>query len=107
MPVLYSQRQRRLAPSTSQPPPSSPNLLYRLPLRLRRHQHQTVTLGLRKQRDIIRRTSLYHGEYSPGHPPFAASTAAACREFYGPLPKDISDIVYTAYHDVVIEQWIR
>jgi alcohol oxidase len=58
------------------------------------------------QREIARRMSIYRGEVVRMHPPFPASSKAACVELTEPLV-DVEDIVYTAEDDAVIEQWLR
>ncbi|KNG80497.1 glucose-methanol-choline (gmc) oxidoreductase [Aspergillus nomiae NRRL 13137] len=63
----------------------------------------------KKQREIIRRMDVYRGEFAPLHPAFAADSDAATTSepLDGPLPDDVSDIVYTAEDDAVLEQWLR
>ena len=52
---------------------------------------------------------VYRGEFAPLHPAFAADSDAATpsKPLDGPLPDDVSDIVYTAEDDAVLEQWLR
>ncbi|KAI1449099.1 alcohol oxidase-like protein [Annulohypoxylon stygium] len=59
------------------------------------------------QREIVRRMDVYRGEAAPAHPPFSASSKAACVELDGPLGRDIPDIEYTSEDDAILEQWIR
>ncbi|KAM4063945.1 GMC oxidoreductase [Hirsutella rhossiliensis] len=63
-------------------------------------------LAYQKQREILRRMKVYRGEHSPGYPPFAAGSDAACKGVDGPL-KDVRDTVYTEDDNVVLEQWKR
>jgi len=58
------------------------------------------------QREMMRRLKYYRGEFAPGHPPFPATSAAACIETDGPLT-DVKDIVYSAEDDMIIEKWLR
>jgi choline dehydrogenase-like flavoprotein len=60
----------------------------------------------KKQREIARRMQTYRGEFAPGHPPFPASSKAACVETQGPLV-DVQDIEYTAEDDAILEKWLR
>jgi choline dehydrogenase-like flavoprotein len=60
----------------------------------------------KKQREIARRMQTYRGEYAPGHPPFPASSKAACISTQGPLV-DVQDIEYTAEDDAILEKWLR
>lgn len=55
----------------------------------------------------MRRMDSYRGEYAPMHPPFAASSPAACGKRDGPLPTDVQDIVYSADDDAVLDKWVR
>ncbi|KAI0179360.1 putative alcohol oxidase [Hypoxylon sp. FL1284] len=61
----------------------------------------------KKQRELMRRMSSYRGEMAKYHPQFAASSAAACRLFDGPLAEDVPNIEYSAEDDAVIERWVR
>lgn len=60
----------------------------------------------KKQREMMRRTKMYRGELSAGHPAFPKDSPAACVETESPL-SDVKDIEYTAADDALIEQWIR
>ena len=61
----------------------------------------------KKQREIMRRLHAYRGEVASWHPPFAATSEAACIETDAPLKPDVQDIKYTAKDDAVIEQFLR
>ncbi|KAK3942461.1 GMC oxidoreductase-domain-containing protein [Diplogelasinospora grovesii] len=89
----------------------------------------------KKQREIMRRTSMYRGEVASGHPRFAADSAAACVEFPVDSPNPlllesvrsrlentaiapignglvngsggVKDIPYTPEDDAAIEQYLR
>lgn len=61
----------------------------------------------KKQREIMRRTKMYRGELSLGHPKFPAGSAAACAETESPLDADIRDLTYSAADDKAIEDWLR
>ncbi|KAH6880627.1 alcohol oxidase-like protein [Thelonectria olida] len=60
----------------------------------------------KKQREIMRRTNMYRGELSIGHPPFPKDSAAACIETDSAL-SNVQDIEYSSKDDALIEQWIR
>ncbi|RYP54259.1 hypothetical protein DL768_000833 [Monosporascus sp. mg162] len=60
----------------------------------------------KKQREIMRRTAMYRGEVSAGHPRFAAHSPAACIETDRAL-ENVRDIEYSAEDDAAIEQWLR
>ncbi|KAM0270882.1 hypothetical protein ACHAQH_009266 [Verticillium albo-atrum] len=60
----------------------------------------------KKQREIIRRTSMFRGEIAAGHPAFAEGSAAACGAVESAL-SNVKDIEYSAEDDKAIEQWIR
>lgn len=60
----------------------------------------------KRQREIMRRTAMFRGELSAGHPRFAEGSAAACAAVEGPL-SDVKDIQYSAEDDNAIEQWVR
>ncbi|KAH6886980.1 GMC oxidoreductase-domain-containing protein [Thelonectria olida] len=60
----------------------------------------------KKQREIMRRTSMYRGELAPGHPAFPAGSPAACAEVDAPLT-DVEDLTYSAEDDAAIEKWLR
>lgn len=60
----------------------------------------------KKQREILRRMTVYRGELAATHPPFPASSDAAATETDGPLA-DVRDITYTAEDDAIIERWLR
>ncbi|KAK7957869.1 hypothetical protein PG988_012717 [Apiospora saccharicola] len=65
----------------------------------------------KKQRELARRMpSMYRGEVTGTHPPFAAGSAAAIVTIDSALGdggKVVEDIVYTPADDAVIAQWIR
>jgi len=58
------------------------------------------------QRELARRMNNYRGEVAHVHPPFPPSSQAACVELSEPLV-NVTDIVYTAEDDAIIEQWLR
>ncbi|KAI1389497.1 alcohol oxidase [Hypoxylon trugodes] len=60
----------------------------------------------KKQREVARRMSLFRGELSSGHPPFPASSKAACIAPDGPLV-EVQDIEYSAEDDSIIDEWAR
>ncbi|KAH7014854.1 alcohol oxidase-like protein [Ilyonectria destructans] len=60
----------------------------------------------KKQREIMRRTKMYRGELSLGHPKFSSESPAACIETEAALSA-VKDIEYSAEDDKAIEQWIR
>ncbi|RYP11398.1 hypothetical protein DL764_000052 [Monosporascus ibericus] len=60
----------------------------------------------KKQREVMRRTAMYRGEVSAGHPRFAAHSPAACIETDTAL-ENVRDIEYSAEDDAAIEQWLR
>lgn len=60
----------------------------------------------KKQREIARRMQTYRGEVVSCHPPFPASSKAACIETDAPLV-DVKNIEYTFEDDVILEKWLR
>lgn len=60
----------------------------------------------KKQREIMRRTKMYRGELSLGHPAFSPDSPAACIEAEAAL-SGVKDIAYSAEDDKAIEKWIR
>jgi alcohol oxidase len=66
----------------------------------------------KKQREILRRTSLYRGELEFGHPKFPENSTAKAVNLSG-QPKslsqagDVTDLVYTGEDDAAIEQHLR
>lgn len=61
----------------------------------------------KKQREILRRMETYRGEVASCHPPFAATSEAACVDLSdGPLT-DVKDIKYTAEDNAILEKWLR
>lgn len=60
----------------------------------------------KKQREIMRRTSMYRGELAAGHPAFPEGSAAVCTTVDGPLA-NVENIQYSAEDDKAIEQWVR
>ncbi|KAH7146719.1 alcohol oxidase-like protein [Dactylonectria estremocensis] len=60
----------------------------------------------KKQREIMRRTKMYRGELSLGHPAFLPNSPAACIETEAAL-SGVKDIAYSADDDKAIEKWIR
>jgi alcohol oxidase len=61
----------------------------------------------KKQREVMRRTSLYRGELAAGHPRFPANSAAAVQESITAPLQNVQDLVYTKEDDEAIEQWLR
>jgi len=61
----------------------------------------------KKQREIMRRMTCYRGELSTSHPPFPASSQAACISISSALdPETLEDIKYSEEDDVVLRKWI-
>ncbi|KAI0398755.1 alcohol oxidase [Xylaria palmicola] len=60
----------------------------------------------KKQREIVRRMSLFRGELPSSHPPFPPESAAACVSLDGPLTH-VQDIEYSAEDDAIIDQFAR
>ncbi|KAB5580150.1 alcohol oxidase-like protein [Coniochaeta sp. 2T2.1] len=64
-------------------------------------------------REITRRTSFYRGELAATHPSFPAGSAAAARDYDGPLfehsrsRREVENIEYTAEDDEAIEEFLR
>ncbi|KAB5551150.1 alcohol oxidase-like protein [Coniochaeta sp. 2T2.1] len=64
-------------------------------------------------REITRRTSFYRGELAATHPSFPAGSAAAARDYDGPLLKnsrsrrEVENIEYTPEDDEAIEEFLR
>ncbi|RFN42551.1 alcohol oxidase [Fusarium flagelliforme] len=63
--------------------------------------------GYKKQREVMRRMDCYRGEFASWHPPFPATSEAACVEVSEPLGKNIPPIRYTSEDDAIIEQFVR
>lgn len=63
--------------------------------------------GYKKNREILRRMKFYRGEYSSGHPKFAAGSAAEAKQSEGPVAIDSPDIVYTKDDDEAIDEFHR
>jgi choline dehydrogenase-like flavoprotein len=63
--------------------------------------------GYKKQREVMRRMDCYRGEFASWHPPFPATSEAACVEVSKPLGKNIPPIRYTSEDDAIIEQYVR
>lgn len=61
----------------------------------------------KKQRELIRRMPSYRGEIPPLHPPFSATSSAACVSLDAPLSSSVGAIEYTAEDDAILEKWIR
>lgn len=61
----------------------------------------------KKQREFARRMDCYRGEFANWHPPFPATSGAACIDTTGPLPADTPPIIYAPEDDAIIEQFIR
>lgn len=63
----------------------------------------------KKGREIMRRTSMYRGEYQPCHPRFPeGSKAALIEEWNQPVEgAPVVDLEYSAEDDAAIEQYIR
>ena len=66
-----------------------------------------LKFGYKRGREFARRMACYEGEYTPNHPAFAATSAAACAAGAQPVPADASPLVYTAEDDAVIEAFVR
>ncbi|KAI1124326.1 alcohol oxidase [Nemania abortiva] len=60
----------------------------------------------KKQREVVRRMSVFRGELPSGHPPFPEKSKAACITLESPLT-DVQDIEYSAEDDAIIDQWVR
>ena len=60
----------------------------------------------KKSREIMRRTKMYRGEITPGHPTWPEGSKAASVDITEAL-SDVKDIEYSAEDDKAIEQWIR
>ncbi|KAM0287377.1 hypothetical protein ACHAO9_007781 [Fusarium lateritium] len=60
----------------------------------------------KKQREIMRRTSMYRGELAIGHPRYPTGSPAGCVEIDAPLG-DVTDIQYSPEDDEAIEDWLR
>lgn len=60
----------------------------------------------KKQREIVRRMDTYRGELAGFHPPFAAGSDAALVKLNNDPPKNVTNIVYTAEDDKIIEDWV-
>ncbi|CAG7558090.1 unnamed protein product [Fusarium equiseti] len=63
--------------------------------------------GYKKQREVMRRMDCYRGEFASWHPPFPATSEAACVEVSKALGKNIPPIRYTSEDDAIIEQFVR
>ena len=63
--------------------------------------------GYKKQREVMRRMDCYRGEFASWHPPFPATSEAACVEVSQPLGKNIPPIQYTSEDNAIIEQFVR
>ncbi|KAI0163712.1 alcohol oxidase-like protein [Pestalotiopsis sp. NC0098] len=67
----------------------------------------------KKQREIVRRMSVFRGELPAGHPLFSTGSKAALsgvdkpEGLDGPLPADINNIEYSAEDDAVLEAWLK
>ena len=61
----------------------------------------------KKQREIMRRMDTFRGELALMHPPFSADSGAALVQRDDKPPADVTDIVYTAEDDRVIEEYLR
>ncbi|KAI1131378.1 GMC oxidoreductase [Nemania abortiva] len=62
----------------------------------------------KKGREIARRTSMYRGELAASHPPFPASSDAACIAFDEARDTaNLKDLEYTAEDDKILEQFLR
>ncbi|KAK8105089.1 hypothetical protein PG999_008448 [Apiospora kogelbergensis] len=79
---------------------------------------QKLVWAYKKQREILRRMpTVYRGELAGTHPPFAAGSAAALLSDEaeerlrssdgGGKDVIVTDIVYSAEDDAVIERWVR
>ncbi|KAI0202106.1 GMC oxidoreductase [Astrocystis sublimbata] len=62
----------------------------------------------KKSREIMRRTAMYRGEVAEAHPPFPASSKAACATFDAELDAStLEDLEYSAEDDKILEQFLR
>ncbi|KAI9056218.1 hypothetical protein LZ554_001146 [Drepanopeziza brunnea f. sp. 'monogermtubi'] len=61
----------------------------------------------KKQREIMRRTKMFQGEFQPSHPQFPEDSNAFIPADFVPFEGAIQDIVYTPADDLVIEEYIR
>ena len=66
-----------------------------------------LKFGYKRGREFARRMACYEGEYTPNHPAFAATSAAACAAGAQPVPADAPPLVYTAEDDAALEEYIR
>ena len=60
----------------------------------------------KRSREIMRRTELYRGEITAGHPTFPPGSKAVCVDLSERL-ENVKDIEYSAEDDKAIEQFIR
>ncbi|KAI0148499.1 alcohol oxidase [Xylariaceae sp. FL1272] len=59
----------------------------------------------KKQREVVRRMSVFRGEWAGSHPPFPADSKAAVKDVEGPLT-DVKDIEYSEEDDALLDKWI-
>ncbi|KFA50406.1 hypothetical protein S40293_05239 [Stachybotrys chartarum IBT 40293] len=61
----------------------------------------------KKQREIVRRTSIYRGEVPSMHPQFSPSSPAAAAKRDGPLAKPVENLAYSEEDDAALDEWLR
>ncbi|KAI0441220.1 GMC oxidoreductase-domain-containing protein [Xylaria telfairii] len=62
----------------------------------------------KKSRELMRRTSMYRGEFAALHPPFPAYSKAACATFDAERDTtNVQDLEYSAEDDKILEQFLR
>ncbi|KAJ6574745.1 GMC oxidoreductase-domain-containing protein [Mycena capillaripes] len=67
----------------------------------------TLKWGYKKSRELARRMEVYRGEHLPGHPNFAAGSAARCHDDATSVDISTQDITYTKEDDAAIEDYNR
>lgn len=68
---------------------------------------ELLNWGYKRSREHARRMPSYRGEYVPGHPQFAETSAALCKGEVQPVPIDAPDIAYTEEDEKAIELFTR
>jgi alcohol oxidase len=62
----------------------------------------------KKGREIMRRTSMYRGEFAALHPPFPASSEVACATYEAEQDTaNLQDLNYSPDDDKILEQFLR
>ncbi|KAI1757571.1 GMC oxidoreductase [Xylaria castorea] len=62
----------------------------------------------KKSREIMRRTSMYRGEFAASHPPFPAYSKAACVTFDAERnTANLMDLEYSPEDDKILERFLR